>query len=319
MREIRSRRHGSFGPPSKGDLRYRGLALTTSPIGARFRLGLVKGTLGVENSLEHRRKEHQIDELRIELRSAAGRDHIRGIAGATTFAISTAMRDGIEGVGERDDPRRQRYALAAQPPRISGAVPALVMRDHTFRELGIERGERSEYLGAALGMRGDCLTLGGREIGVLVNDVEQRLVDLADVVKERDALDVLFLVIIEMRGVGEDEGVGGDTTNVGASFGVVCVDRVEEDFQARRGDAFARLAPAVLPDEVSASEDAGGESGDRTHDGAMGKFHTLDAVPRSPETTNALTRSVRALSHVKPAVAYSPALSRAEYHRRCRA
>jgi hypothetical protein len=67
-------------------------------------------------------------------------------------------------------------------------------------------------------------TLGFR----FANDVFDRLVNLADVVEECDALDALAFVVGEVGRVGEDEGVGGDASDVRAGVGVIRVDRVEE-------------------------------------------------------------------------------------------
>ena len=44
----------------------------------------------------------------------------------------------------------------------------------------------------------------------------ERLVDLADVVEECDALDAAHCVVVEVGRVGEDERVGGDAPDVRA-------------------------------------------------------------------------------------------------------
>ena len=53
-------------------------------------------------------------------------------------------------------------------------------------------------------MRPNRIALGFGEAALFVNDVEQCLVDLANVVEERDALDVPLLCRVEVRCVGEN-------------------------------------------------------------------------------------------------------------------
>ena len=61
-----------------------------------------------------------------------------------------------------------------------------------------------------------------------MNDVEQRLVDLADVVKEGSAGDTALLLLGQFGGVGEHEGVFRDAADVHAGVGVVGIDGAQE-------------------------------------------------------------------------------------------
>lgn len=263
-----------FGPPSECDFWHVRLGLTASAVTACDARRLAERPLLLQNLLENRWEQHEIDELRIELRPASGGDHVSAGASATSFPIPTAMRHGIEGIGERHDTCGVRDFDAAQSARVSGAIPALMMREYAPREIRIEGSERREHLCTTLRMRRDCLALSGREIGVLVNDVEERFVDLADVVEQGHALDILPFVFVQLRGVGEDERVRCNTSDVGARFGIIRVDRVEEGFEARGGDPFARLTPTVLADQIRAGKDAGAESEESAHGEARGKIRT---------------------------------------------
>ena len=69
-------------------------------------------------------------------------------------AIRSPVRDRVEGVGDGDDARRERDAPSLQLARISASVPSLVVREHSVGEIGIERVERREHVGAALGCVG---------------------------------------------------------------------------------------------------------------------------------------------------------------------
>ena len=157
--------------------------------------------------------------------------------------VASSVRDGVEGVGDRDDARLQRNVAAAQAARISAPVPSLVVREHAVGELGIEGVERSEDVGAELRVRDDQRALLLGELLVVVDDVEERLVDLPDVVKECDALDGA-LVRAHSRSAAsrEDERVGGDAADVCAGFGVVRVDGVEECLEGGGGDSLGRCS-----------------------------------------------------------------------------
>jgi len=100
------------------------------------------------------------------------------------------------------------------------------MAEHPLSEVGIERLEWREYVRTAPRMRHDRAPFSGGQMGVLVNDVEERFVDFADVMEERHSLDDLPFMLVEIGGISEDERIGGDTSNVRARFGVVRVDRI---------------------------------------------------------------------------------------------
>ena len=213
----------------------------------------------LNNALEHRREEHQVDQLRIELRTAAGSDDVRGSARVPGVPVTTTVRDGVKGIGECDDAGGERNAPTLQPPRIPVAVPVLVMREHTRGKLWIEGHEWRQHLRAARGVGRDGLPLARRQVSVVVNDVEQRFVNLADVVKERDALDGASLVVVELRGLGECNGIGGNTTHVGAGLRVVRVDGIEQRFKCGGGETLGGLTAATLLNKEHSDGRSGGE------------------------------------------------------------
>ena len=216
---------GRFGPPSEGDI---GSFFTTAApaVFANTSRAKIELPLLRDDLIEDRWEEHQVDELRVELCSASRFDDLRRRFGAASVAISSAVGHGIEGIGKGHDPRRQWYAPTFEFVGIAGSIPAFMMREDAFCQIRIEGCERRQNLGAALRMRRDLSSLGGREPGVLVDDVEKRLVDLSDVVKQGDALHDLLLMVGELCRVGDDEGVGGDPSDMRAGLGVVGVDRV---------------------------------------------------------------------------------------------
>jgi len=102
-----------------------------------------------------------------------------------------------------------------------------MVTEHAFSQLRIERCQRSEDRGAASRVGCDGASLRRREVRVLVDNVEQRLVNLADVMKERDALDDLSLVFVELRRVREHERICCNSANVSTRVCVVRVDGIE--------------------------------------------------------------------------------------------
>jgi len=145
----------------------------------------------------------------------------------------------------------------------------MVCKDALLK-LGIEAGERLQHVGPASRVGGDRTALGGSESLDVVDDVEERLVDLADVVEQGDTSDPALLVLAESRCVGEDERVFGDTSDVYARVGVVGVDSAEERFEGGGGHAFGGL----LPFEFTPDEGGAGHGGDAScRDGSVGESH----------------------------------------------
>ncbi|HMH25754.1 MAG TPA: hypothetical protein VK542_04110 [Gemmatimonadaceae bacterium] len=66
------------------------------------------------------------------------------------MTITPTVRDGVEAVGDGDDPGRQRDPLPLQATRIARTIPALVMRGNTFSQVGVKRAERGENFRAPL-------------------------------------------------------------------------------------------------------------------------------------------------------------------------
>jgi hypothetical protein len=94
-----------------------------------------------------------------------------------------------------------------------------------------------------------------------VNDIEQRLVDLADVVKERNAFDGALVVFIELRSIGDDERTRGDPAHVHACDRVVGFDGVEERLEAGTGETLERPVRFALTSEKCGAGDRANDQG----------------------------------------------------------
>src|SRR5512141_2685768 len=95
-----------------------------------------------------RRKQREVDEVWIELRAAPGGDHVKRRLHAAALPVSSTVRDGVERIGNRDDPRFERNSGSAKPTRVAATVPTLVVGENAFGELWIKRFDRGEHVGA---------------------------------------------------------------------------------------------------------------------------------------------------------------------------
>src|SRR5688572_14525818 len=196
-------RHACWLPPSESEI-GRALRFTAAPVAfpslrpVRFpRLAIHLG--------EERRTQKQIDQLGVELRPASFGDRPRSFLEALRMTVPAPVDDCIEAVGDCDNPRLERDFFPLQAERISGSIPALVVRGDAFPQLRIKSDERLEDLRAALGMGHHRQLVFGAQLPDVVADVRQGLVELADVVEERDALDAAEHPVVEIGGLGEDE------------------------------------------------------------------------------------------------------------------
>jgi hypothetical protein len=214
------------------------LALSASALLYRH-LPAFDGLLGDEDAFEHWGKDEEIHERRIELRTTSREDDVARNLGGPSGPVAARVRDGVERVRDGDDARGQWNPASFELARVSASVPSLVMREHSLWELGIEGLQRSEYVGAALRMRQYFAVFRRGEPPTVVNDVEQRLVDLPDVVEECDLFDDALLVVVEPRGVSKNKRIRGDSPDMCAGLCVIGVDGVEERLECCGGEALS--------------------------------------------------------------------------------
>jgi hypothetical protein len=207
-----------------------------------------------------RREQREVDEVWIELRAPPGGDHVKRRFHAAAFPVSSTVRDGVERIGDRDDPRFERNSGPAKATRVPATVPTLVVGENSFGELWIKRFDRSEHVGATTRVSIDLAALRRCELRWLVQDIEQRSVDLPDVVKERDTLDGATRTLVEASGVGNDQRIGSYAPNVHSGLLIVCLDGIEQGLKCRTREALQGAARATLANDQSAE----GASGDET-------------------------------------------------------
>jgi len=110
--------------------------------------------------VEHRRKQDEIDQVRIELLAPAGGDDFNRGVETLPQAVSPIVGERIESVRNGDDARLERSARALEVPRIALAIPTFVVRQNPRGQLGVECSKRSQHFGAPARMGVDFPALG---------------------------------------------------------------------------------------------------------------------------------------------------------------
>ncbi|GAC1516852.1 MAG: hypothetical protein NVS1B4_14530 [Gemmatimonadaceae bacterium] len=82
-----------------------------------------------------------------------------------------------------------------------------------------------------------------------MDDVEQRRVDLADVVEQGDSLRRSLFSLVESDRFGEDHRIRCDASDVSAGGGVIGVDGIQERFESRGRKALR--GGSALPDAAA--------------------------------------------------------------------
>ena len=104
-----------------------------------------------------------------------------------------------------------------------------------------------------------------------MDDVEQRFVDLADVVEERDALDRSWQSCSSSAGrLGEDQGVGGDAADVRAGSASLASMALSKRLERGGGEAFGDAAAPSFARERAAPA---GEAGARRREVGLRDVH----------------------------------------------
>jgi len=234
-------------PPAEGDVGgpSRDRARRIAALGGAVSLAMRARRVAPRHAKRGRdgRQANEIDQLRIELRPASLLKRPQARVEAARGAVAPGDGDRIDRVGDRHDPRGERDRRAADPPGIPATIPALVVREHAALQFGIERRERGEDGGAAPRVGGDCRALRRRQSRPVVDQVEERFVDLPDVVEEGDALDDVALARREVGRLRDDERVARHAPHVRARLRVGGIDGVEERFEHRRRQPLG--APSI--------------------------------------------------------------------------
>jgi hypothetical protein len=135
------------------------------------------------------RAQEYVSKLRIELGSAPILDRSQRFAEAPSMAVTPPVSDSVERVGDCHDSRHQGNSSSLQAARVSLAIPSLVVGGYSSGEVGKESLQRSQDLGASVRVSHHGSALLGSKLRVLVKDIGQGSVQLADVVEESDPLD----------------------------------------------------------------------------------------------------------------------------------
>jgi len=75
--------------------------------------------VGGEHTLPHRWQEKDVDQVRIEQSAATFEENLARIFDGATVAVLPAVSNGVEGIGDGDDARREGNAATLEATRIS--------------------------------------------------------------------------------------------------------------------------------------------------------------------------------------------------------
>jgi hypothetical protein len=120
-------------------------------------------------------------------------------------------------------------------------------------------------------MRPDGFALVRREPRIVVDDVEQRRIDLADIVEQRDPLDVSQLALAQICGICEDERVTRDAPDMRTRVSVVGIDRAEQRLEHGSGETLGNQASVALAHEQDSTCRSHREAEIAKHVGGAGK------------------------------------------------
>jgi len=96
-------------------------------------------------------------------------------------------------------------------------------------------------------VRRNGFALSSGQARTFVNDVEQRFVDLPDVVKQRHALDLVLRRLVGAIRLGQDACIPRHAAHMGARLLIRGVNCIEQRFGQGRRESFGTPAPPSLP------------------------------------------------------------------------
>src|SRR5262245_49542593 len=105
-------------------------------------------------------------------------------------------------------------------------------------------------------MRVDRASIRRAELVIVVHDVEERLMNLPDVVEERDAFDRVALPLIESGCVRNDQRIVRDSPNVLPGLRIVGFDRVQQCLEAGGGKSLEGATRSTLANKERHSNES---------------------------------------------------------------
>jgi hypothetical protein len=186
--------------------------------------------------------EQRLDDARVELGARAAAQLGLGRRVAEPLAVRPVGDERVVRVAGQDDARGERDVLAGEPVRVAAAVPALVLvadrRGHVA-----QAGQRSQDpLADDRVLAHEHPLVGGQRTGLVEDLVGDA--DLADVVQERDRLDLGHFARIEPESPGHRDRQRVDGVGVLARVAVAGLERRRQ--RADDGPVGLRRARALL-------------------------------------------------------------------------
>ena len=140
--------------------------------------------IAARTSSNYRRTEEQIDEVRIELRTASSQIIVEAFLTDSRETVRARMGNCIESVGNCDDARFHRNATTLQAAGVAVSVPSLVVRKNAFRKIRVKtRQAAGAHPRRLLGVLSIALLSLGSQFLRVADDVGERAVDFSDIVE----------------------------------------------------------------------------------------------------------------------------------------
>jgi hypothetical protein len=167
--------------------------------------------------------------VRIEMISPLRTHHVKCLVERQCALIRPVVRDGVEDVGDRDDPPLERDLLGCKPSGIARSVEALMVgvrdRGGEIEEFGARPGED---LPAHRGVRFDQAPLVGAQGGGRACEDRVGKPDLADVVERCGQADKFRAGRLKAELGRDDGGRMRDPFYVGARVAITVLGRPRE-------------------------------------------------------------------------------------------
>src|SRR5690606_20595472 len=178
---------------------------------------------------DHLRLAQAFDYGGIEAGPASLLDLPQRLIGCERLTILPRLRQRVEHIGYADETRLERDALAGQAVRIAVPVPALMVRGDDLREAGVDLLERLQDVRALDRVLIDLLALLRGERFVAVQDVEEAVVDLAEIMEKCGETEGGVAGAGDAGGGSEHVRQGGHAPRVALRDGVARAEGVQQE------------------------------------------------------------------------------------------
>ena len=166
--------------------------------------------------------DEEFHQIGIEVRAAHGGKNLYRFRIVVATAVRAIRNQGVENIGNSDQPCFQRDGFTGEAGRIATAVEMLMVVENDIAGYGREIGF-SCHLGPPLRVLLHLFEFVGRETSGSVEDLLGDA-DFAAIVQPAAVLDLPLKVIGELQCLGQQSGIDSDTVAMAAGGGILKFD-----------------------------------------------------------------------------------------------